>query len=183
MEFDTRLNRIGDIVDANAEKLPYLKNIVVLGQNPVPGTVTWEQMLEMSDRISDTQLDERADSIGADDVTMIQYTSGTTGYPKGVMLTHRNLIGNAQTRPNDSMQIHTETVGRLEDMIIRGGENIYPREIEEFLYTHSALQDIQVVGIPDEKYGEEVAAFIHVRNGKTQKYKLKEMVSHDTDAS
>jgi fatty-acyl-CoA synthase len=50
-------------------------------------------------------------------------------------------------------------------MIIRGGENIYPREIEEFLYTHPAIQDVQVVGIPDKKYGEEVAAFIRTRNG------------------
>ncbi len=57
--------------------------------------------------------------------------------------------------------------GRLKDMIIRGGENIYPREIEEFLYTHPVVRDIQVVGIPDEKYGEEVAAFIQTRNGKT----------------
>jgi fatty-acyl-CoA synthase len=54
--------------------------------------------------------------------------------------------------------------GRLKDMIIRGGENIYPREIEEFLYTHPAIQDVQVVGIPDKKYGEEVAAFIRTRN-------------------
>ncbi|MFO7988540.1 MAG: AMP-binding protein [Thermodesulfobacteriota bacterium] len=351
------------------EKLPFLKNIVLLGQDPVAGTFTWQQMLEMGNRISDTALDERADSIAPDDVTMIQYTSGTTGYPKGVMLTHRNLIGNArsmagimaltpddnlcipvpffhcfgcvigtmcctvsgatmapvtsfrpevvldtvdalkctalhgvptmfiaeleamngkqydtsrlrtgvmagstcpvevmkgvmekmgaqeltivygqtesspgitQTRRNDSLEIRTETVGRalpnvelkivdtvtgetlpsgktgelcsrgyhimkgyykmpdktketidsdgwlhtgdlasmdengnciiqgrLKDMIIRGGENIYPREIEEFLYTHPEVQDVQVVGIPDEKYGEEVAAFIQPRNGKT----------------
>lgn len=351
------------------EKLPYLKNIVLLGQDPKDGMFTWQQILEMGHRISDEELDERSQSIDADDVTMIQYTSGTTGYPKGVMLTHRNLIGNArsmaeimaltpddslcipvpffhcfgcvigtmcctvsgatmapvtafnpekvletvdalkctalhgvptmfiaeleamngknydtshlrtgvmagstcpvevmkgvmekmgaqeltivygqtesspgitQTRRNDSMPIRTETVGRalpnvevkivdtvtgetlptgetgelcsrgyhimkgyykmpdktaetidkdgwlhtgdlasmdengnctiqgrLKDMIIRGGENIYPREIEEFLYTHPAVQDVQVVGIPDEKYGEEVAAFIQVRNGKT----------------
>ncbi len=351
------------------EKLPFLKNIVLLGQDPVAGTLTWQQMLEMGNRISDAALDERADSIAPDDVTMIQYTSGTTGYPKGVMLTHRNLIGNArsmaeimaltpddnlcipvpffhcfgcvigtmccsvsgatmapvtsfrpevvldtvdalkctalhgvptmfiaeleamdekqydtsrlrtgvmagstcpvevmkgvmekmgaqeltivygqtesspgitQTRRNDSLEIRTETVGRalpnvelkivdtltgetlppgktgelcsrgyhimkgyykmpdktketidsdgwlhtgdlasmdengnciiqgrLKDMIIRGGENIYPREIEEFLYTHPVVQDVQVVGIPDEKYGEEVAAFIQTRNGKT----------------
>jgi fatty-acyl-CoA synthase len=55
--------------------------------------------------------------------------------------------------------------GRLKDMIIRGGENIYPREIEEFLYTHPEIQDVQVVGITDKKYGEEVAAFIRTRNG------------------
>ncbi|SDW13539.1 fatty-acyl-CoA synthase [Marininema mesophilum] len=57
--------------------------------------------------------------------------------------------------------------GRLKDMIIRGGENIYPREIEEFLYTHPQILDVQVVGIPDEKYGEKVAAFIRVVEGIT----------------
>jgi len=355
--------------ELKTDKLPYLKNIVQLGKDSMDGMFSWQQMLEMGNRISDEELDKRAAGIDADDVTMIQYTSGTTGYPKGVMLTHRNLIGNArsmaeimaltpddslcipvpffhcfgcvigtmcctvsgatmapvtafnpekvletvdalkctalhgvptmfiaeleamngkqydtsrirtgvmagstcpvevmkgvmekmgaqeltivygqtesspgitQTRRNDSMQIRTETVGRalpnvevkivdtvtgetlptgetgelcsrgyhimkgyykmpdktketidqdswlhtgdlasmdengnctiqgrLKDMIIRGGENIYPREIEEFLYTHPAVQDVQVVGIPDEKYGEEVAAFIQVRNGKT----------------
>ncbi len=51
-------------------------------------------------------------------------------------------------------------VGRLKDMIIRGGENIYPREIEEFLYTHPAVRDVQVIGVPDEKYGEEVMAWV-----------------------
>ena len=50
--------------------------------------------------------------------------------------------------------------GRLKDMIIRGGENIYPREIEEFLYTHPAVRDVQVVGVPDKKYGEEIMAFV-----------------------
>lgn len=53
--------------------------------------------------------------------------------------------------------------GRLKDMIIRGGENIYPREIEEFLYTHPAIQDVQVIGVPDEKYGEEVLAYCILR--------------------
>jgi fatty-acyl-CoA synthase len=355
--------------ELKTDKLPYLKNIVQLGKDPKDGMFSWQQMLEMGNGISDEELDERAQSIDPDDVTMIQYTSGTTGYPKGVMLTHRNLIGNArsmaeimaltpddslcipvpffhcfgcvigtmcctvsgatmapvtafnpekvletvdalkctalhgvptmfiaeleamngktydtshlrtgvmagstcpvevmkgvmekmgaqeltivygqtesspgitQTRRKDSMQIRTETVGRalpnvevkivdtvtgetlptgetgelcsrgyhimkgyykmpdkteetidkdgwlhtgdlasmdengnctiqgrIKDTIIRGGENIYPREIEEFLYTHPAVQDVQVVGIPDEKYGEEVAAFIQVRNGKT----------------
>lgn len=55
--------------------------------------------------------------------------------------------------------------GRLKDMIIRGGENIYPREIEEFLYTHEAVRDVQVVGVPDEKYGEEVCACVIVKEG------------------
>jgi fatty-acyl-CoA synthase len=55
--------------------------------------------------------------------------------------------------------------GRIKDMIIRGGENIYPREIEEFLYTHLAIADVQVVGLPDERYGEEVCAWVRLKPG------------------
>jgi fatty-acyl-CoA synthase len=58
-----------------------------------------------------------------------------------------------------------KVTGRLKDMIIRGGENIYPREIEEFMYTHPAIKDVQVVGVPDIKYGEEVLAFVILREG------------------
>ena len=57
-------------------------------------------------------------------------------------------------------------VGRIKDMVIRGGENIYPREIEEFLYAHPKVLDVQVVGIPDEKFGEELCAWIIVREGE-----------------
>ena len=60
---------------------------------------------------------------------------------------------------------YCKITGRLGDMIIRGGENIYPREIEEFLYTHPAIKDVQVVGVPDEKYGEEIMAYIILRDG------------------
>ena len=56
-------------------------------------------------------------------------------------------------------------VGRIKDMILRGGENIYPREIEEFLYTHPAIADIQVIGVPSEKYGEEVMAWVKLKEG------------------
>ena len=56
-------------------------------------------------------------------------------------------------------------VGRIKDMVIRGGENIYPREIEEFLYTHPDVEDVQVVGVPDEKYGEELCAWVRLRDG------------------
>jgi fatty-acyl-CoA synthase len=56
-------------------------------------------------------------------------------------------------------------VGRSKDMVIRGGENVYPREVEEFLYTHEAVSDVAVVGVPDERYGEEVAAFVVLRDG------------------
>ncbi len=58
-------------------------------------------------------------------------------------------------------------VGRIKDMIIRGGENIYPREIEDFLYTHPAISDVQVIGVPDEKYGEEVMAWVKLADGQT----------------
>jgi len=57
--------------------------------------------------------------------------------------------------------------GRLKDMIIRGGENVYPREVEEFLYTHPKVADVQVVGLPDEKLGESVAAWIKLKAGET----------------
>jgi fatty-acyl-CoA synthase len=60
---------------------------------------------------------------------------------------------------------YVSVVGRLKDMIIRGGENIYPREIEEFLYTHPQIQDAKVIGVPDEKYGEEVCAWIQLKEG------------------
>ncbi|HTS95820.1 MAG TPA: AMP-binding protein [Streptosporangiaceae bacterium] len=56
-------------------------------------------------------------------------------------------------------------VGRIKDMVIRGGENVYPREVEEFLYTHPAIQDVQVIGVPDERYGEELCAWVKVRPG------------------
>ncbi|MGI9008638.1 MAG: AMP-binding protein, partial [Streptosporangiaceae bacterium] len=57
-------------------------------------------------------------------------------------------------------------VGRIKDMVIRGGENIYPREVEEFLYGHPAIEDVQVVGVPDLKYGEELCAWIRPRPGQ-----------------
>jgi fatty-acyl-CoA synthase len=59
---------------------------------------------------------------------------------------------------------YLSVVGRIKDMIIRGGENIYPREIEEFLYTHPKVSDVQVVGVPDETYGEEVLACVIPRD-------------------
>ena len=56
-------------------------------------------------------------------------------------------------------------VGRIKDMVIRGGENIYPREIEEFLHTHPDVEDVQVIGVPDERYGEELCAWLKLREG------------------
>jgi fatty-acyl-CoA synthase len=69
----------------------------------------------------------------------------------------------ATMRPDGYFRI----TGRLKDMIIRGGENVYPREVEEFLYQHPSVADVQVVGLPDEKLGESVAAWIKLKGGAT----------------
>jgi fatty-acyl-CoA synthase len=69
----------------------------------------------------------------------------------------------ARMRPDSYFRI----TGRAKDMIIRGGENIYPREIEEFLYTHPKVADVQVVGLPDERLGETVLAWIKLKPGET----------------
>jgi fatty-acyl-CoA synthase len=58
---------------------------------------------------------------------------------------------------------YVNIVGRSKDMVIRGGENIYPREVEEFLYTHPDIVDVQVIGVPDERYGEELMAWVTLR--------------------
>jgi fatty-acyl-CoA synthase len=58
---------------------------------------------------------------------------------------------------------YVNIVGRIKDMIIRGGENVYPREIEEFLFTHPDILDVQVIGVPDLKYGEEIMAWVRLR--------------------
>ncbi|GAS86528.1 AMP-binding protein [Mycolicibacterium brisbanense] len=61
---------------------------------------------------------------------------------------------------------YCNVVGRIKDMVIRGGENVYPREIEEFLYTHPDIEDAQVIGVPDERYGEEICAWIRLKPGR-----------------
>jgi fatty-acyl-CoA synthase len=60
---------------------------------------------------------------------------------------------------------YVNIVGRIKDMVIRGGENLYPREIEEFLYAHPDIEDVQVIGVPDAKYGEELCAWVKRRPG------------------
>jgi len=62
---------------------------------------------------------------------------------------------------------YVNIVGRIKDLVIRGGENVYPREVEEFLYTHPDIVDAQVVGVPDERYGEELMAWVRLRPGVT----------------
>lgn len=97
----------------------------------------------------------------------------TRGY--SVMLKYWNNEDKTREAIDDGGWMHTgdlatmdedgyiQIVGRIKDMVIRGGENIYPKEIEEFLYTHPAIEDVQITGIPDEKYGEELIAWVKLR--------------------
>jgi fatty-acyl-CoA synthase len=76
--------------------------------------------------------------------------------------------------------------GRIKDMIIRGGENIYPKEIEDFLYTHPKIRDVQVIGVPDKQYGEEIMACVVLKDGATmtadelKEYTRAHMAKHKT---
>jgi fatty-acyl-CoA synthase len=101
----------------------------------------------------------------------------TRGY--SVMLGYWNMPERTREAIDDAGWMHTgdlavmdeagyvNIVGRIKDMVIRGGENIYPREIEEFLYTHPSILDAQVIGVPDRKYGEELMAWVKLRPGAT----------------
>ena len=73
---------------------------------------------------------------------------------------------------------YANIVGRIKDMIIRGGENVYPREVEEFLYTHPAVADVQVIGVPDSKYGEEIMAWVKLTE-KTDRATVSEQSIRD----
>jgi fatty-acyl-CoA synthase len=99
----------------------------------------------------------------------------TRGY--SVMLGYWNDPAATRAAIDDGRWMHTgdlatmdeggylSIVGRIKDMIIRGGENVYPREVEEFLYGHPAVSDVQVIGVPSEKYGEEVMAWVRLKPG------------------
>jgi len=350
-----------------SKRLPLLKNVVMIGSNKYPGMFTWDEFIKVGENVSDEALAARSAELDPDDPVVMIYTSGTTGFPKGVMLTHHNVIANAYaqaicmnlgpsdrmciavpffhvfgttastgccvvagaamvpvelfspaqvlktvekerctvlhgvptmfileleqmekenydvsslrtgivagaacpadvmkkiievlnmkevlvaygqsesspcitiTRADDPLELKCSTVGkalpgvevkivdpetgkevpkgaqgeicargynimkgyykmpeatantidaegwlhtgdlgtmdengyckitcRLKEMIIRGGENIYPKEVEEFLRIHPLIKDVQIIGVPSEKYGEEVMAFIRVKDG------------------
>jgi fatty-acyl-CoA synthase len=100
----------------------------------------------------------------------------TRGY--SVMLGYWNDAEQTADAIDDARWMHTgdlavmdeagylNIAGRIKDMIIRGGENVYPREVEEFLYTHPAIEDVQVIGVPDTRYGEELCAWVTLRPGQ-----------------
>ncbi|MDX1456596.1 MAG: AMP-binding protein [Marinobacter sp.] len=92
------------------------------------------------------------------------------GYWNNEEATHKSIDATRWMHTGDLATMDDEgyvaIVGRMKDMIIRGGENIYPREIEEFLYTHPAVSDAQVIGVPDEKFGEEVMAWVKLVEGQ-----------------
>ncbi|HSP57444.1 MAG TPA: AMP-binding protein [Halomonas sp.] len=93
------------------------------------------------------------------------------GYWNNAEATDRAIDDNGWMHTGDLATMDDEgyvaIVGRIKDMIIRGGENIYPREIEDFLYTHPAISDVQVIGVPDNKYGEEVMAWVKLSENET----------------
>ncbi len=97
-------------------------------------------------------------------LVMLGYWNNDTATRAAIDAARWMHTGDLATMDNDG---YVNIVGRIKDMIIRGGENISPREIEEFLYTHPAVADVQVIGVPSERYGEEVMAWVKLRPGAT----------------
>jgi fatty-acyl-CoA synthase len=143
--------------------------------------------------LPDDQLDVRVSTVGAihphveakivDPATGRTLPRGDTGelYTRGylVMLGYwndpeatREAVDRARWMHTGDLAVMREDgyvniVGRTKDMIIRGGENVYPREVEEFLYTNPKVADVQVIGVPDERYGEELCAWVRLKPGVT----------------
>jgi fatty-acyl-CoA synthase len=95
-------------------------------------------------------------------LVMLGYWNNPTATAEAIDAARWMHTGDLATMDQDG---YVNIVGRIKDMIIRGGENVYPREIEEFLYTHPDVSDVQVVGVPSERYGEEVMAWVKLREG------------------
>jgi fatty-acyl-CoA synthase len=97
-------------------------------------------------------------------VVMLGYWENPEATAKAIDAARWMHTGDLATMDDDG---YVNIVGRLKDMVIRGGENLYPREIEEYLYTHPKVSDVQVFGVPDEKYGEELVAWVKLKEGET----------------
>ncbi len=95
---------------------------------------------------------------------MLGYWNNDTATAGAIDAAHWMHTGDLATMDDGG---YVNIVGRIKDMIIRGGENIYPREVEEFLYAHPDISDVQVIGVPSERYGEEVMAWVKPRDGAT----------------
>jgi fatty-acyl-CoA synthase len=95
---------------------------------------------------------------------MIGYWDNPVATANAIDSAHWMHTGDLATMDDDG---YVNIVGRLKDMVIRGGENIYPREVEEFLYTNPKVSDVQVIGLPDVKYGEELMAWVKLKDGET----------------
>ncbi|KAK8759189.1 hypothetical protein V5799_003175 [Amblyomma americanum] len=297
------------------QRLPCLKHVILLGDEAKPGTITYDELLTLPSRKDYAAVDLRASQIRFDAPVNVQFTSGTTGKPKGALLSHFNIVNNANSlghnmglhkqdeviclnvpmihcfahwrvlkpsintgvmagapcppeiikhtiermntkrlhifygstecspvvtasdpdepmekwihtvgRPLDHVEVkivddknnivpagtrgelcargylifleyynepdrtkevvrdkwyhtgdeaimtedgHVIISGRIKDMICRGGENVYPPEVEEFLYTHPDIEEVQVVGVPDKRLGEEICAWVKLKEGKT----------------
>ena len=118
-------------------------------------------------------VDERGETVGIGETGEI-WTRGYSvmrGYWGDEETTRQCITGDGWMRTGDLGRLdgqgYCSVVGRLKDMIIRGGENIYPREVEEFLYRHPKIEMVQVFGVPSRKYGEEVCAWVVVRPGQS----------------
>jgi fatty-acyl-CoA synthase len=95
---------------------------------------------------------------------MLGYWNNPQGTAEAIDAARYMHTGDIATMDDDG---YVNISGRIKDMVIRGGENVYPREIEEFLYTHPAVKDVQVIGVPDEKFGEELCAWVILNEGAT----------------
>jgi fatty-acyl-CoA synthase len=94
---------------------------------------------------------------------MLGYWNNPEATAEAIDTAHWKHTGDLTTMDEEG---YVNSVGRIKDMIIRGGENVSPREIEEFLSTHPKISDVQVIGVPDPKYGEEITAWIKVKPGE-----------------
>src|SRR5512146_3320598 len=94
---------------------------------------------------------------------MVGYWENTDATAKAIDGARWMHTGDLATMDADG---YVNIVGRLKDMVIRGGENIYPREVEEFLYTNPKISDVQVIGVPDARYGEELMAWVKLKEGE-----------------